>query len=135
MRAKDFLQHSRRLQREGVGHFPPPPLLRLSRHPRLLLSQNSPAAGQSAQHLTQDPPPPHTDSDCGGFSQITSPTRPTHPLTFRWGQRQGGLDNLQKHRILFGLVLPPLLGPPLLLLLHLHLVPTWFTYTWSLPGV
>ena len=47
----------------------------------------------------------------------------------------GGLDNLQKHWIRFGLVLPPLLGPPLLLLLLLHLVPTWFTYTWSLPGV
>ena len=31
-------------------------------------------------------------SDCGGFSSITSPTRPTHPLTFRWGQGQGSIS-------------------------------------------
>merc|ERR1712130_986576 len=58
----------------------------------------------------------------------------------------GGLDNLQKHRILVGLVLPPLLGSPHLLLLHLllhllhlllhlvHLLPTLFT-CWSITRV
>ena len=81
-------------------------------------------------HFSYSPYPP-THIQMGSRRRSISGTR---LVTNSWSIyviMPGGLDNLQKHRIRFGLVLPPLLGPPLLL----HLVPTWFTCTWSLPGV